>query len=245
MTAIALRREPLFPKRALIDQTAFAAMVWAGFTLFMFVLTFAVSLVRDIEVSGWNLGGQPARWFLLVVGIYFGWAALHLYVAHGGTRKGFIKQLLVFSLPYCAALAALFAVSFFLEAGYYALMGWPQALHETQLYAHPLDWGLVFIQWLLIFGVWLWGGVLISAAWYRNAVLGALCIPLGLIAVSVSTYTISADFGPMSWVHQLIAVESGPVAAIPAHLAMIAIFAGLSWLAIRDVPIRSRAETAG
>lgn len=244
MTAIASRREPLFPKRALIDQTAFAAMIWAGFTLFMFSLTFAVSFFREIEVSGWNIAGQPARWFAFVIGIYIGWSALPLHVTHGGTRKGFMIRTLGFFLVYTAALTAMFTLSFIFEAGYYAMMGWPQDLHDTQLYAHPLDLALVLAQWFLIFGVWLWGGVLISTAWYRNAVLGALCIPLGLVAVSVSSFSISGDVGPMSWVRQFIPAGPNTIAIILAHLAMIAIFAGLSWLAIRDVPIHTKSETA-
>ena len=138
MTAIsATRTEPAVPRRLLADQIFFAAVVWAGFTLFIFVLTFVVSLFREIDVSGWNLAGQPARWFGFAIGLYVGHTLFPLYVTHGGTRRGFMKQAMVFVLAYGVALGVLFTFTFPIEAGYYALMGWPQALHATELYACP------------------------------------------------------------------------------------------------------------
>lgn len=242
MTTAIARREPVFPKRILLDQLIFSIMVWAGFAVFMFALTFIVSLVREIEVSGWNIGGQPARWFAFVVGIYIGWTVLQLHVTHGGTRKGFAIQALIFSVAYAALLGALFVLTFFLEAGYYGLMGWPQALHQPELYAHPLDFGMALIQWVMIFGVWTLGGLLIGVAWYRNVILGALCIPLGLVAVSISTYTFSGEIGPMNWLRAFVPPQPGAVPAIAAHLAIIAVFASLTWLAIRDIPIKNKSE---
>lgn len=244
MTTTSALREPIFPKRILSDQFVFAIMVWAGFAAFMFGLTFVVSLVRGIEVSGWNIAGQPARWFAFVVGIYIGWTVLHLHVTHGGTRKGFAIQALIFSAAYSALLGALFALTFVIEAGYYGLMGWPQALHQPQLYAHPLDLGMVLIQWVMVFGVWTLGGLLIGVAWYRNAILGALCIPLGLVAVSISTYTFSGEIGPMNWLRAFVPPQPGAVPAIAAHLAILAVFAGLSWLTIRDMPIKTKSEAS-
>lgn len=245
MTDLAMTRtEPAIPRRLLAEQAFFAAMVWAGFTLFMFVLTFIVSLFREIDVSGWNLAGQPARWFGFAIGIYVGHTIFPLYVAHGGTRKGFMTQALVFVLAYGALLGALFTLTFPIEAGYYALMGWPQALHANELYASALDLPMVLVQWVLIMVLWVAGGVFLGGAWYRNPAYGSLGIVIGVLFVGLSGMAIGSGDGPFEWVYRQLFTGTAPGtgAAIVIHLISIAILLGLTWLAFKDAPIHKKSE---
>lgn len=245
MTSISMTRtEPVVPKRLLSEQAIFALMVWGGFALFMFVLTFVVSLFRDIDVSGWNIGGQPARWFGFAIGIYVGYTLFPLHVTHGGTRRGFSTQMTLFTLAYGALLGALFTLTFPIEAGYYALMGWPQALHAPQLYASPLDLPMVLLQWVLIMTLWTAGGLLIGAAWYRNPNFGAFSIVIGIFFAGVSTMSIGGDTGPHLWVYQQLFGGMGPGLgmAVFLHLASIAILLGLTWLAFKDAPIHNKSK---
>lgn len=242
MSPASTRREPAFPKRVLVDQGAFALLSWPVYTLFVFAVTFVVSLFRDVSASGWDMAGQPMRWFAFAIGIYLGWSVLQLHVTHGGTRKGFMVQMLVFVPIFVALLTVIFALSFMLESGYYALMGWPQGIDDGALYSGPFDLPMVLLQYVLIFALWTLGGLLIAAAWYRSAILGAAAIPLGLAAVSVSALVLGGEGeGPMVWVSQVLPIQPGPPVATIAHLLLAALFAGLTWLAVRNVPIRSKA----
>ena len=245
MTALATpRTEPVIPRRLIAEQVVFAAMVWAGFTIFMFALTFAVSLFRDIEVSGWNLAGQPARWFGFAIGIYVGYTLFPLYVTHGGTRKGFMAQALSFTIAYGVALGALFTLTFPIEAGYYAIMGWPQALSNPELYSSPLDLPMVLLQWVLIMTLWVAGGVFMGGAWYRHPLFGGLAIVIGIFFVGISGVAIGSGDGPFEWVYrQMFAGDRpGTLLAIIAHLASIAIPLGLTWAAFKDAPIHNKAK---
>ncbi len=243
-TASISRSEAIVPKLLLRDQIIFALMVWAGFTIFVFALTFVVSLVRSIDVSGWNLAGQPARWFGFAVGIYVGWTLLPLYIAHGGTRHGFARRTLVFTGIYGVVLGLLFTLTFPLEAGLYAVMGWPHVLHEAQLYASPLDLPAVAVQWIAIMTLWVAGGVMIGAAWYRNPAFGAMGIPIALFFAGLSTMATGGDSGPHLWVYQQLlgGDRPGPALAIGLHAASIAILLWLAWRAIKDVPLRNRSR---
>lgn len=245
MTALqAPRTEPAIPRRLIGEQAAFAAMVWAGFALFMFAVTFGVSLFRDIEVSGWNVAGQPARWFGFAIGIYVGYTLFPLYVTHGGTRKGFMAQTVSFVLAYGAVLGGLFTLTFPIEAGYYALMGWPQALHAPELYASPLDLPLVLVQWVLIMTLWVAGGVFMGGAWYRHQLFGSLAIIIGIVFVGISGVAIGSGDGPFEWAYRQIFASDRPgtLVAIIAHLVSIAILLGLIWAAFKDAPIRNRVK---
>lgn len=236
----ATRREPLFPTRLFVEQSIFALMVWVGYAIFVFVLTFVVSLFRPIEISGWDIATQPAAWFAFAIGCYLGWTVLQLYVTHGGTRRGFVIQMLGFVALYALLLAALFTLTFWPEAGIYALTGWSHVPDDNGLYASVTDMPMVFLQALLVFEVWTIGGLFVSTAWYRSAVLGSLSIVLGLVVVSVSSFTIKEDVGPMSWVGFLLPGLTGPGPAIVAHLIMFALFAGLTWLNVRTISIHGK-----
>ena len=235
------RREPPFPVRQFREQALFAALIWVAYSVIVFIVLAVVSLFIDIEASGWDVASQPARWFAFVIGVHLGWSALQLHVTHGGTRRGFMVQMTGFILAYAAVLAGLYALSFLAESGLYALAGWPQALNGPALYETAFDVPLVLLQSFLVFALWTVGGLFIAAAWYRNGLLGGLAIPLGLVAISVSTYTISGDIGPMNWVRQFVPPRPGIGPTVLAHAAMFAVFVGLAWLVVRDVPIRNKA----
>lgn len=108
-------REPLFPRRLFTQQAIFAVMIWAGYSLFVFVLTFAVSL--SPPHYGQRLGPrrQPAVWFAFAIGCVIGlaWCG-QLYVTHGGTRRGFLISV-SFTLAYGLLLTLLLMVTYWPE----------------------------------------------------------------------------------------------------------------------------------
>lgn len=238
------RTEPVFPTRLLREQALFATIVWAGFTLFVLLLTLGVSLVRDIEVSGWNVAGQMTRWFGFAIGIYVGYTLFPLYITHGGTRRGHAIRSALFVLCYGPLLGLLFTLSFPIEAALYVLMDWPQALHEPQLFAGPLDLPMALVQWVLIMTLWAAGGVFIGSAWYRNAALGSLAVVVSLLFAGLSAMAIGGDSGPHLWVYQQLfgGERPGTVMAVLLHLLSIAALLGLTWFVLRDAPIHSKSE---
>lgn len=245
MTALATHRtEPVIPRRLLSDQSIFAVLAWAGFTVFMFALTLFVSLFREIDVSGWNIAGQPARWFGFAIGAYVGYALFPLYVTHGGTRKGFTTQILTFVLGYGILLGVLFTLTFPIEAGYYAIMGWPQALHAPQLYSSALDLPIVLAQWVLIMMLWVAGGVFLGGAWYRDLTYGSFAILIGIFLAGISGMVIGSGDGPFEWVYHQFVTGTRPEigVAISVHLTAIAIFLGLCWLVFKDAPIHNKSS---
>jgi hypothetical protein len=238
------RAEPAFPKRLFLEQAMFATAVWAGFMVFVLLLTIVVSLVREIDVSGWNLAGQPARWFGFVIGIYVGYTLFPLYVTHGGTRRGHAIRSALFTLAYGGLMGLLLTLGFPIEAALYAAMGWPQALHETQLFAGPLDLPMILVQWVLIMTLWVAGGLFIGAAWYRNPAYGAFAIVLGIFFAGISGMAIGGNTGPHLWVYQQLlgGEKPGTAMAVILHLASIAMLLGLTWATFKDAPIHNKSE---
>lgn len=233
-----------FPTRLLREQVEFAALVWVGFTIFVFGVTLGVSFFREIEFSGWDMASQAVRWYALVIGVHLGWSELALHVTHGQTRRAFMGQAAIFVPLFAAALAAMSTITAALELGYYGLAGWTHAIGEGQLAGSGLDVLPLFVQSWLIVMLWTAGGLFMAVWFYRSDWLGAAAIPIAIFLSGLSGMAFSGDWGPMGRLYEWLfgARFISPPLGIGLHIAMVAGLLGLTWLAMRDVAIRPKSE---
>lgn len=238
------RTRSWFPARLLQQHVQFTVAVWLSASLFVFVVTFAVSLFRDIEISGWHQAAGIVQWYAAIVaGVHFGWTLLPLHVTHGQTRREFTTQTAVFIVIFAAVLSLMVAATYIVEAAIYELAGWPQEFDDRDaLYDSGLQVHLIVLQHWLTITLWTIGGFFVAASWYRHDVLGviALIISIGIAGVSLSSF--SADGGPLGYTYEWITngrSMNAPVAVV-SHLVLIALVSALSWLVVRDLPIRSK-----
>ncbi|MPZ24308.1 MAG: hypothetical protein GEU28_12395 [Dehalococcoidia bacterium] len=212
-----------------------------GYVAFVLLVILAVS-IRGIEVSGWDQAAEAVRWYALFIGVHVGWSVLPLHVTHGQTRREFMAQVAMFVATFAAALGLMVAITFVAEAGLYNLAGWPQEVEDHQLYRSALEFHLVFLQSWLLVALWCAGGLFIAATWYRSDGLGGLALGLGIVVSGISGISFSTDWGPFGSVYEHLTGDqsvSYPV-GVALHLGLIALMLGLTWLAVRSVPIRNK-----
>lgn len=236
---------PGLPVRQFGEQLIFLLMCMAGWAALIMVITFGVSLFRPIEISGWALASQPIRWFALAIACYIGYSVFPLHVLHGQTRRDFLIRLAVYVPVYALVAGLAFAAFFFIEAGYYALMGWPHLADMGGLYSAPLQTPLVVLDTALIIGVWFAAGIALGGGWYRSALLGAILIVVGIVVTIFSAMTFDhSDLGPF---RDLTLTRDGdPVlwVVMLVHLAAMALFGAITWRTLRTIPIHTKAEDA-
>lgn len=233
----------LLPRRLLVEQGIFAAMLWCGFALTMLAIPIVVSFFRPIEVSSWVFGQSIIQWYVLAIGCYVGWTVFELHVAHGQSRAGFIKSAFVFVLLYSAFIAVLYTVTFFPEALLYHLMGWTQGIDDARLYDSPLDVPMVFLNGWLSFALWGAGGLFLGLAWYRSSLLGSLGIGFALLLAGIAGLGMANLDGPLQFIVREGYVPSEPNAglAFVLHVACVAVLFAASWYCGRDMSIRTKA----
>lgn len=241
------RREPIFSKRLYSEQAMFAVLVWLAATVAVFAITTVTSFFRPVEISGWHIASQAVRWFCLAIGIYLGWSILQLHVAHGGTRRGYWIRMLTFCAAYTPLVALLYTVSFLAESGYYSLLGWQHVMDERSLYSSASELPLVFIESLLLFTLFLLAGLFLSVMWYRGGITGGLSIVVGLVCATLSGYSLGNYETPfdLDWIEWLRPQEPSLSTALMFHIGMYLALAGLTWLAVRDIPIHSKSAEKG
>ncbi|MEX0789166.1 MAG: hypothetical protein WD178_00150, partial [Actinomycetota bacterium] len=159
--------------------------LWGLFVLFVAAVMGAVAFFTEISTSGWEKATQLPRWYAGAIGVYMTALYLPVYIAHGRTRRKFLRQTPAAIAVNTTVLAALMTAGFAIEYAAYRLAGWPQTLSSTHLFNSPTEYGLVFVEFWLAFVVWMIAGALLGASFYRNPGLGFLMLPVALLAVAL------------------------------------------------------------
>ncbi|MET9231136.1 hypothetical protein [Lentzea sp. NPDC003310] len=205
---------------------SYCALVAGGTFAFAVVLTFAVSLFRDVEISAWNVAAsQVGPWFLLFIGVYMIHNALPIAVAHGRTRREFLGAASAFSVVLALLMTLAEWLGFLVEGGIYALMDWRADEHAPQL------------GYLLMYLVWIAVGMLCAAAFDRFGAGGVFVLPVALVLV-VATRVRMPGSGNLPFLDDLPDVLGTGLHGVLAASFVVAL-AG-TWAIARDMPVRQR-----
>lgn len=231
----------LILRRWIRTDIAWLPVLAAGFFAAVLLLTFIVSRYRDIAVSGWDIAAQIPRWFIGGVGVYLTAVYVPLYIAHGHTRRAAARQLAVVAVLYTVVTAGLMALGYALEGFIYQAAGWTHELTADHLFGSSLassgDYWLAVFEFTGVLLVWMVGGAMLGAGFYRNPAIGLGLIPVALVMASVT----EAVFGPsmfdgISALLGLVGITATQTSAV------VAVAASITWLLVRDIPMRSKAN---
>ncbi len=245
MTAATIDRRswPILTHRVKEDVAWLPVIVGAFFT-FVLTATFVVSLYRDIAVSGWDIATQIPRWYAGGVGVYLTAVYLPLYIAHGNTRRNICRQLAVFAAAFVIVFAGLIALGYVLEHLIYQAAGWPQALTADHLFTDPLDYWMIVVEFTGMLSVWVAGGAMLGAAFYRNPAVGLLLVPVALVMAAI----VEAAYGPSMFdgIGALVGIlgvtvtQTTPAGAAATSAVLVAVALAVTWPMVRDMPMRPR-----
>ncbi|HEU4866266.1 MAG TPA: hypothetical protein VFV09_00935 [Actinomycetota bacterium] len=223
-----------------------AVAIWIPFVVFVALVIGLVAYFGEIRTSGWEKATQLPRWYAGAIGVYMTALYLPVYIAHGRTRREFLKQAPVAILVTTTVLAMLMAIGFAIESFAYRIADWPQTLSSTHLFESPTEFGLVFLEFWLAFVVWMVAGTFLGAGFYRNPGLGFLMLPVALLAVSLvegslgGNATVSA-LPPLLSLFDIIP-QSGTVGrAVATAAGCSAVGWLITWLVARDLPVKTKA----
>jgi hypothetical protein len=198
-----------------------AAGYWAIMAAVALTVGVTVGAFGEIKTSlvQYPLLNAP-KYFLMVFGILATTMQLPIYVAHGVTRREFIRGAAVFFAALATAFTALQLVALGIEYAVYSAQDLLPRLTEAHPLASAGDAGRLFLQTLLLGLAYLATGWLIGVGYYRfGPWLGtAFIVPACLPAVATE-----AAFNA-----RLIGLD---VAALPIALVLSAAIIAVAWAA--------------
>lgn len=238
MTALA-NRLPLL-RVQLTSHVPFVALAWVLFTVVVLVITGILAL--NDAVSGGilhHVATQAPRWLLFGLGVDVVSTYLRIQLAHGRTRRDFLRQTTLYAVVLSGFTALLVTVGYLLERGYYGLFGWPYSLPGEVTFAGVGQFPAILGTYWLSFLMWTVAGVVVGLGFFRDKGLGVLTIPLGLVIVAPSVALFRAGGLPIVG-ERLADVEVTLGALLAACAALLAAAVGVAWAIVRDVPMATR-----
>jgi hypothetical protein len=224
----------------LTAHLSFALIAWSALVVLTAVVTAGATIWTQIDRSFWHYPATfAARWFAFGLGVDAVTTYLRLHVAHGRTRRDFLRQLWPHLLVLSAFLALLVAIGYLVEGGVYALMDWPRQLPSPALFGTADNLPGVIGAFMLMFVLWAVAGVLLAAAFTRNFVLGLITVPFGLLIITPSELVAGTTAVPLI---QDVMQAMGLPTAMSIGLGLVGIVVGGAaiWGIVRDMPVRPR-----
>jgi hypothetical protein len=218
----------------------FALLVWVGIVVLMAAVTTGTAIWGHVDRSIWHYPATfAARWFAFALGVDAITTYLRLHVAHGRTRRDFLRQLWPYLLVLAAFLALLVTIGYQLERGVYALAGWPHRLQSPALFSTTDNIPGLIGAFTLTFVLWAIAGVLLAAAFTRNVLLGLIAVPVGLLVITPSEFVAGTTAVPL--IQDVMEALRLPTAtSIGFGLVGIVVGGAAVWGIVRDMPVRPK-----
>jgi hypothetical protein len=217
----------------------FLLLAYGVFVAAVLVITFGIDLWGTVSRSVWDPAVSIVRWFAFGYGLYFINRLLPVYVAHGRTRREFLRSVALFVVVAGAVVAALLTLGLALEGVLYRVMDWSHRVEPERLFDSPGQYPLVFLSYWAMLVIWMTIGLLLAAGFYRSGGNELVVIVLALAIVVLTGYGVG--FSGLPFVGAVVAVADIPLAAtLGLCLAGLLPGAVVTWALVRDIPIRNR-----
>lgn len=229
-------------------QLSFVLGVLVVVSLIFSAVVLVVHLAATPTLSFVQYGFQGQVWFGFGLTIWTVWAGMDHLVPAGATRRSVWIGTLSASSVAGGIAGVLSAVTVWLESLVYDSAGWAHVADTGASGDHAGPWADGWIAFALERGALVasaaLAGVLVGAAFYRfqaGAVLVAvLTLPLTVLPMLAVGLFVAEDTLSIGAMPDVASWADGPV-AVGVILAVVAGYAiGLSWLLLRDVPVRMR-----
>lgn len=195
--------------------------------------------VEDISVT-WSIWGPisgVAVWFVGFATGYYLHNLVTAFVAAGRTRRDSAIEAAIFGGVLVALSAVLVTIGFAIERMLYAAAGWERGSTGDLMFLSYNDLPMILLTSLSGGLMWMTGGALIGSSFYRSSYRGAIGVAVALVAVSLAGG--NHGFASPLMARRLDIDADRPVTVLMMVLLSV-VMGGLTWLNVRDVPLRSR-----
>lgn len=219
----------------LTAHVSFGFILWLPLLLLSALIVTGIGIWGEVDRSIWHyLATQVPRWFALGVGVDAVNTYLRLNLAHGRTRRDFLRQLWPYLPCVAVGLAVLVTAGYQLERGAYALFGWDHHLAYPILFGDTGNVLGILGSFSLVLMLWALAGVLIAAAFTRGKLLGIVTVPFGLVLVAPSEVLAGLNGSAL---FELVTPASPVPVTVAICLGLAVLGCAATWGIVRDIPL--------
>lgn len=215
-------------------------ILWVPAMALSALILTGIGIWGTVDRSIWHyLASQGPRWFALSLGVDAITTYLRLNLAHGRTRREFLRQLWPYFVGLAVALAVLVTITYQIERGAFELLGWEHSMADPAQFGDTANIPGILGVYTLMFLLWTAGGAMIAAGFTRNVILGAATIPIGLLIVAPTELV--AGINGVALFNRLTGQLDAPMlTTIAVSLGGAALACAVTWAIVRDMPVREK-----
>lgn len=215
-------------------------ILWLPAMVLSALILAGVGIWGTVDRSIWHyIAAQVPRWFALSLGVDAITTYLRLNLAHGRTRREFLRQLWPYFVGLAAAIAVLVTITYQLERGVFALLGWDHRLAEPAQFGGTGNILGILGTYTLMFLLWTAAGAMIAAGFTRNVLLGVVTIPIGLLIVA-PTEVVAGINGVPLFNRLTDQLDFPMLTTIAVSLGGGVLACAVTWSIVRDIPVREK-----
>ena len=222
----------------LTAHVSYALILAVPVVLLSALIVGGIAIWGDVDRSVWHyLATQAPRWLALGLGVDAVVTYLRVNLAHGRTRRDFLRQLGPYFVGLAIALGAIVTIGYQLERGVYAMFGFDHRLVFPATFGDTGNVIGMLGAYSLSLLLWTIAGTMIAAAFTRNVVVGALTVLFGLVLIAPTEALVGLNGTPIF--EKLTEHLAFPVATtIAVCLGGAALQYAATWGIVRDIPLR-------
>ena len=222
------------------SHVSFAFILWLPMMVVSAAILAGVALWGRVDQSIWHhVATQVPRWFVLGLGVDAITTYLRLNLAHGRTRRDFLRQLWPYVAGLAVAIAVMITVAYQIERGAFAMFGWDHRPAFPTLFRDTGNIPGLFGVFTLMLLVWSIAGVMIAAGFTRNTMLGIATLPVGLLIVAPSEVLVGLNGVPLF--DRLTEPLQVPLlTAVAVCVGGAVLGCVVTWGIVRDIPVRAK-----
>ncbi len=235
-----LAPDPRLPVAAVLSRQLRSTLIaWWSSIVVLFAAGLVVrAWIAEVDSSTWQYAQVAPAVFMLVVGILLPTVFLPMHVGQGVTRRAFTRAAALWAVGAAVAGAVVIVLGFAVEGLVYDAAGWEQAIEQPRLFDDAGQWHLILAQHVPLLVVYLAGGWVIGAAYYRwGWWRGSLAVPLGVVPLFALDVVLGDGFGDalFGWATPR---ELDPLLVAVLTLVIVAATAAVGAALVRDLPLR-------
>lgn len=224
----------------LTAHVSFAIVLWLPLMAVSAAILAGVGLWGTVDRSIWHyVATQVPRWIALGLGVDAVTTYLRMNLAHGRTRRDYLRQLWPYLAGLAVALSVMVTIGYQIERGAFAMFGWDHRTAFPTLFGDTGNILGLFGAFTLMFLLWSVAGAMIAAGFTRNVLLGIVTIPVGLLIVAPSEVLVGLNGVPLF--ERLTDLLRFPlVTAVLVSLGGAVLGCAAIWGTVRDIPVRAK-----
>lgn len=224
----------------LVDYLKWFAGIWLIAIVITSTIISVVAYLGTPTTSIVDFVLSAPRYWLFVVGLLFTNAWLGPYVACGVTRRDFAIGGVLAGLAASLTAAAMLAVTIFAEGRLYAAAGWKLDYESPHLFDSPDQWGLLLVEFCLVFGAHFFAGWALGTLFYRYGAWATFAaVPVFAMATGTEVALGTGWAAPLVLDNLYDFDPSWPL-ALAVGIVVIALFYGLLWVQLRNAAIPAK-----